>query len=100
MKRVRNLAQESQTVESLKTALKALGFEGKFTYMRKDDLIAALLELKEEEFKRSDGVEDITNLAPKVTVDYRSGADNDDSSASKKRKHRERDDAEQMDREQ
>ena len=67
--------------------------------MRKEDLITALLELMEKEFKKNDSAEGIADLAPKVAVNHRVGA-NEDSSASKKRKHRERDDAERMDREQ
>ena len=49
VKRVTELSKDS-TVNELKSTLTKLGFKEKFTYMRKDALIEALISIQKETF--------------------------------------------------
>ena len=79
--RVRQRA-EKETVAELKKTLTALGYTQKFTYMRKDELVTALIDLKEKSFVKDPDL----------------GRGSMVSSNPKKRKHHERSDADESNR--
>ena len=80
-----------KTVAELKSTLTELGYKEKFTYMRKPALVEAVVKIKMEAFPKKPSAQKKDTASPMLQ-------DQSVSMNSKKRKHHERDDAEESNR--
>ena len=81
-------------MSELKSALTNLGYKEKFTYMRKPALVEALVKIKMEAFPKKPSVQKKDTAIPSSNI----LKDQSVPVNPKKRKHHERDDAEESNR--